>query len=450
MPKPTRILFHLRGGYGLGDAVQWTIILKHLRKYRPDWRISVQIGRGLHSAFHGLCHKAVYEDQNPADFDQVVDLDLEDSYVHFADRPSSKTVFNLRLQFGLDYDPECGGYEIRVHLPVMAHAERWLRSVAKPEIMYHNGEPRDTGLFRAVFLHYRGGSSKQRKDIEHWQAEVIVNAIRQSGRTPILLDWSDSPLDAVRVPDKVWGGFGNGDAEIMAAMIRQGEAFVGIDSGPGKVASATDTPSLIVWTKHHPARYHDPAENTEHLIPSDWRGMQPIEWDIEREKFFEANYHYRTYQGEHGMVGEVVEWLRETLHWNDWQDPGVTFVVPGRLESAVWVMAKIRNIAGKRKADCVVCREPGADEAAEFLRSFGFFRTVKVGPLSVHHGPEKPQNTRGHYLYVSDGQRDGYHWLVPDAVMQLGKPLSDWLPEVPADFEMVQNMGAKEWLRLTG
>ena len=34
---PTPILLHLSGGFALGDSIQFTIALKHLRKYRQDW-----------------------------------------------------------------------------------------------------------------------------------------------------------------------------------------------------------------------------------------------------------------------------------------------------------------------------------------------------------------------------------------------------------------------------
>ncbi len=27
--------------HGLGDAVQFSVVLKHLRKYKPDWNIDV-------------------------------------------------------------------------------------------------------------------------------------------------------------------------------------------------------------------------------------------------------------------------------------------------------------------------------------------------------------------------------------------------------------------------
>jgi hypothetical protein len=50
--------------------------------------------------------------------------------------------------------------------------------------------------------------------------------------------------------------------------------------------------------------------------------------------------------------------------------------------------------------------------------------------------------------------RDGYHFLIPDAVLQLGKPLAEWLPDVMIDEECVdllpeavrQGMREKGWI----
>ena len=102
-------------------------------------------------------------------------------------------------------------------------------------------------------------------------------------------------------------------------VIGRAAAFVGIDSGPWKVASATDTPTLICWTGHHPLRYHDPAPNTTHLIPEDWHGMTPFSGkpyfssaEHDAFEYFVANYRHRTYQpGE--LAKEACRWLKETL-----------------------------------------------------------------------------------------------------------------------------------------
>ncbi len=106
---------------------------------------------------------------------------------------------------------------------------------------------------------------------------------------------------------------------MLTATISLADAFVGIDSGPGKIASATDTPSLICWTGHHPLRYHDPAPNTTHLIPEDWNKLPPLDCMadslplfLDAARFFTRNYKFITYRpGE--LAQEACRWLRETL-----------------------------------------------------------------------------------------------------------------------------------------
>ena len=43
--------------HGLGDAVQFTVVLKHLAKAYADWAVDVVSKRGKHTAFRGLCRQ---------------------------------------------------------------------------------------------------------------------------------------------------------------------------------------------------------------------------------------------------------------------------------------------------------------------------------------------------------------------------------------------------------
>ena len=95
------------------------------------------------------------------------------------------------------------------------------------------------------------------------------------------------------------------------AVIRQCAAFVGIDSGPSKCASSTDTPALVIWTGHHPAPFHDPAENTTHLVPRGYHGLEPVCNDAGVVAWFEAHHLVRQYDRD--PVVEVGAWLREVL-----------------------------------------------------------------------------------------------------------------------------------------
>ena len=171
-----------------------------------------------------------------------------------------------------------------------------------------------------VGIHYQGDTAKDKKDLSHAQAFEVCRTVVDAGRVPLLFDWrNQSPLPLSnwrRVPpicttrqfaSRGWGG----DAEMNTALIEQCEAFVGIDSGPGKCASATDTPTLIVWTGHHPALYHDPAPNTTHLVPVGFHDMHPVCSNPGVVAWFDRSYQGRHYAGD--PVVEVCKWLKEVL-----------------------------------------------------------------------------------------------------------------------------------------
>ncbi len=78
----TNVLLRFR--HGLGDAVQFTIVLKHLQKYRPDWQVDVTSLPGKHSAMVGLCRYSYsYDDpetrQNGFAYDQVFQIDWHEA-----------------------------------------------------------------------------------------------------------------------------------------------------------------------------------------------------------------------------------------------------------------------------------------------------------------------------------------------------------------------------------
>ena len=204
----------------------------------------------------------------------------------------------------MPYDADLGRYRIDVRQETRAKAADMLRRAgcrSKPAPSW--GSKKLPAM--AVAVHFRGKSAKHMKDLEHAQASLIFAAIKAKGRVPILLNSAAGGAGATPLPsESVWGG----DAETLAAVIGECEAFVGIDSGPGKAASATDTPTLIVWTKHHPLQFHDPAPNTTHLVFEHHMGMVPIENNLGVAEYFSKAYKYTTYE-RGGLVENVVDWL---------------------------------------------------------------------------------------------------------------------------------------------
>ena len=122
------------------------------------------------------------------------------------------------------------------------------------------------------------------------------------GYVPMILDWDRrSPLPNNRTifcpgvhPRDIWNNTGTGDGEVLAALISQCSLLIGIDSGPLHVAGATDTPTIGVWTAHHPIQFYDLCPNVLHLIPNNWRQSRPC-CSSESAEYFLAKYAHVIY-----------------------------------------------------------------------------------------------------------------------------------------------------------
>lgn len=267
----------LGSGIGLGDAVQMGILLRHLRKYRSHWTVDCHCQEDHVPLFAPHCNLA-FSGKEADKYDATIRLDWGDVFGLYGDRPSTKVAFALRSVFGIEeYDASLGRYDV----PPVDKKDRHGLPFAVPPVTFH----------------FAGVSYKSGKDLD-WQDAVQIyehaKAINQGAVTAIDTNWQ-------------LGVYG------LAGLITKSKAFVGIDSGPGKIASATDTPALICWTGHHPLRYHDPAPNTTHLIHEDWYLMPPFDHPDQELvaaaiAYFRANYTFTTYQP--GRLGDkACEWL---------------------------------------------------------------------------------------------------------------------------------------------
>lgn len=280
---PINVLISLHKGYGLGDAVAMSAVLRHVEKHRPNWRVDFQAEEGRHVVGRGIVANTFAYGQQPPDkhYDAEVQILLFDSFAAWTDRPNTRVSSCLHERFGLAWDEECAGYYVEVSDGALKQAKRIISGIR------HDG--------KIVAVHYRGTTAKHLKDLTHAQAAVVCNVIHSMGRSPLIMA----------------GNYSWGDAEMNTAVISQCEAFVGIDSGPGKCASATGTPSLIVWTGHHPAVFHDPAPNTEHLVPAGYHSFAPVRDHIAVVEWFEKHYRTREYSGD--PVPGIKTWLEEKL-----------------------------------------------------------------------------------------------------------------------------------------
>lgn len=297
LPRPAachNVLLRFR--HGLGDAVQLTVVLKHLRQYRPEWNVDVAALVGKHSAYHGLCRQMLILDhQNgpPADYDEVFSLDWHECRTAFPNCPSTKPARCLSEVFGIAPSQDLFRYEIRGGEGSRALAQEYLAGICP------NGPAAD-GRFPAVLIHYQGNTSGDRKNLPHDLVRDVCDVVLRCGEVPVILDWDRrSPLvDGKKIHNpgaehELWHGKGTGDAESLAALIEASRLVIGVDSGPLHVAGATSTPAIGVWTQHHPVHYFDLAENVYHLVPGDHESRTAGPAAVE---YFRCAYRWRTYR----------------------------------------------------------------------------------------------------------------------------------------------------------
>lgn len=295
-PPPQRRSVLIEFAHGLGDAVQLTVVLRHLRVRRPDWDVDVASLIGKHTAHRGLCRRALVLGSDSLDrsaYDRVYRLAWEDGHTPETGCPSTKAARCLREVFDLDPDPALFTYSVEPGEEDVAAARVYLTEVC-------GGPAPAGGRFPVLLLHYQGNTSGTRKDLLHEVARGVCTAALTAGVVPVILDWDRrSPLpDGRRVhcpgaDHPLWGGTGTGDAARLAALVALAGLAVGVDSGPLHVAGATATPTLGVWTAHHPVRFYDRAANVTHLVPERHADLAPGPQAL---AYFTANYRHRTYR----------------------------------------------------------------------------------------------------------------------------------------------------------
>ena len=301
--------------HGLGDAVQLTSVLRHLHHYHPDWRIKVASLVGKHSAFHGLCDEVSILDGEPPRTERIdgeYNLDWHECATCYADSPSTKADRCLREVFELAPMENLCRYVIKPCEAAIEKAHRYLRQVCQVSLG-------DDCRYPVVLIHYEGNTSSERKDLPHEVVRILCENIIRAGCVPIILDWDNrSPLpDGKRIHNprvdlELWDGMGTGDAAVLAALTELSTLMIGVDSGPLHVAGATSTPTIAVWTGHHPLHYMALADNITHLVPENHRELLRGNREV-GETYFREHYRYQTYNDlEDALVAAVEQRLKDS------------------------------------------------------------------------------------------------------------------------------------------
>jgi hypothetical protein len=131
------------------------------------------------------------------------------------------------------------------------------------------------------------------------------------------------------------------------------------------------------------------------------------------------------------------------------------FLVPQGLGDSVWCLLKVKDLTrrmGGGPIDLrVACwrRNELEERALDFLRRFNFVNSVEsyVTPRCGNHGPVllpgPAADSNGYYRYMADGpcpDMPGVDYaLMPNAPLERGIRLEEWLPGVETDWEVMRH-----------
>lgn len=306
--------------HGLGDAVQFTAVLRHMRHLHPEVTIDVRSKVGAHTCFRGLADRTFAYNQPGGDqpimanYDDVRTVYFYEPEETYSDSPATKVERCLKEMLGVRPIPELNYYSVHPYDHERALATEYLESICgrssaddadfaeKKSASSSSAQSASSAdRFPVVLIHYQGNSARAWKNTEEDIAADVIHAVMEAGRVPVVLDF-ETPyrskwagqiegLQLLGATHPMWGGTGTGDAAQLAALIERVELVVGIDSGPEHVAAATETPTIVVWKKLHPVNYFGLADNVTHVVAPDQhrriRGDQAT-----GDRFFRDHYRY--------------------------------------------------------------------------------------------------------------------------------------------------------------
>ncbi len=293
--------------HGLGDAVQLTTVLLHLRDRHPEWEIDVAVRPGAESLFGLLVRRAYVLGRDQVDqthYDEHRVLAWHEPRESYADSPSTKAEQCLRDVFGIAPREALCRYEIGVDAARLEAARDYLAEIC--------GVDATAARFPAVLVHYQGHSFAPWKNIDERVIRECIGVIVSAGLTPVILDWEGRSrllelpcVRHLRLGNRLWNGQSQGDGATLATLARLSMLSIGIDSGPGHIYAATETPAIIVWRKLHPINYFGLASNVTHVVPRDHERW--IKGDRRRgADYFRRRYQHRVYHDLRVMLPRLV------------------------------------------------------------------------------------------------------------------------------------------------
>lgn len=287
--------------HGLGDTVQFIIILKHIQKYRPKWIVDVVAPRGKNKCLVGFCNevKTPGEDHiQENEYDDVHDFRWWEASMRTSEMcigfkvPATKVLKALTEVLNINPDPDLFTYDgIKIQSSNKILVKEYLKKIP---------------FNKYVGFHYSGLTSVDKKNVSEDLIREMCFLLNDLGFGCIIFDWEGKTslpnkknIFRPGKGDPIWEGQKYGSSLTIAALIEELDLFVGIDSGPLHVAGGTSTPSVGIWKEHHPIHYFDLSDNVLHILPMNSKKYIKHNYgDVrnEVELYFRKSYNHLYYK----------------------------------------------------------------------------------------------------------------------------------------------------------
>ena len=270
-PNAKRVLFIFP--HGLGDCVQFGSVLRHIQSQRKDWLVDVRVHAGRDRMLRGFANSV---ETTTVPVENGYDVVFRDDFLELD--YYTKTIKELMLKHLMRPEPDLIRYRLTTDESDHNLAISYLMSLSGP----------------AIVAHYKGHSMPNKKNLRDVELLPVADECLRRGMNLVVLDFdylTSEPIKGhpavklLRDPEFM-------DGARLCALLSRAHRWIGIDSGPGHVGGATDTPGVVVWTHHHPRRFYDPCPNVLHLVPTSLDFLPPY---AAYRKAWESQNRHRVY-----------------------------------------------------------------------------------------------------------------------------------------------------------
>ena len=254
------------------------------------WWLGVEASYGTAGCFKGIAD-ASFDLIHPfywrKEYQETKFVNFGQPIRNYAGVPSTKVTRCLLEEFGVEPIESLYRYEIHPTETAMEKAKRFQEEIDAPY----------------AFLHFDGHARKTDKDLTEYEQMCVIEACLNRGLVPVVLDMHrESKLRAFDFIEFLDGTdpwlFDGGriaQPDLIYELINGASLFVGIDSGPGHIAAATDTPGWIFWYGTFPVYCMEPSSNLIHCVPGWWEEDMIQDNKNEAVSYFKAHYNHRSY-----------------------------------------------------------------------------------------------------------------------------------------------------------